>query len=52
MNPGNSGGPMLDRYGQVVGVATQGLVRLGGQHLTGLNFGIRALVVQRFLGWK
>lgn len=23
MNPGNSGGPMLDRYGQVVGVATQ-----------------------------
>ena len=52
MNPGNSGGPMLDRYGQVVGVATQGMVRSGGQNLTGLNFGIRALVVQRFLGWK
>ena len=52
MNPGNSGGPMLDRYGQVVGVATQGLTRMGRQNLTGLNFGIRALVVQRFLGWK
>lgn len=49
MNPGNSGGPMLNRYGQIVGVVTQKLVRVGGNYVTGLNFGISAPVARRFV---
>jgi S1-C subfamily serine protease len=34
-NPGNSGGPMLDRYGSVIGITT-----MGYRGAEGLNFGV------------
>jgi S1-C subfamily serine protease len=40
ISPGNSGGPILDANGQVIGIAT--MTRLGGQNL---NFGVCATEV-------
>lgn len=36
VNPGNSGGPLLDEHGNVVAISVSGLSRSGGN--TGLNF--------------
>ena len=35
VNPGNSGGPMLDRNGAVIGITT-----MGYKNAEGLNFGV------------
>jgi len=52
INQGNSGGPMLNRYAQIVGIATMKYEMLGEHPVSGLNFGISALVARRFaLGW-
>ena len=41
LNPGNSGGPLLDEYGCVVGVNTAGVVGTDdGQAVSGINFAI------------
>jgi len=47
LNPGGSGGPLLDMQGQVMGINTQVVGREEGQ--TGLAFAIPAWVVIRYL---
>jgi S1-C subfamily serine protease len=44
LNPGNSGGPIVNKAGKVVGIVSMGYV--GAE---GLSFGIRSDVVQKFL---
>ncbi|MCX7366178.1 MAG: serine protease [Alphaproteobacteria bacterium] len=47
VQPGNSGGPLLDASGAVVGVVTSGLRRGNAQNV---NFALKADVVRTFLG--
>jgi len=46
LNPGNSGGPVVDRSGKVVGVVVSGVVGVGVQ---GLNMAIPVSHVRQFL---
>lgn len=49
MNPGNSGGPVLNRYAQIVVVVTQRRDQLGDRYYSGLGFGISAPVASEFV---
>lgn len=40
VNPGNSGGPLVDRYGDVIGVNTSGWETYGSRIISGINFAI------------
>ena len=40
VNPGNSGGPLLDRFGNVIGVNTAGYEQLGDRIISGINLAI------------
>jgi WD40 repeat protein len=48
VNQGNSGGPLLDRNGKVIGVVVAGITLRGGAR-TGVNFGIPVSTVTHFL---
>jgi S1-C subfamily serine protease len=49
MNPGNSGGPVIDVTGHVVGVAVSGIRDRGGTPIQGINFAIPAGAVREIL---
>ena len=40
VNPGNSGGPMLDQFGNVVGVVVSRIAQSGGSDIAGIGFAI------------
>jgi serine protease Do len=50
VNRGNSGGPLLDRYGRLVGV-TANIARIGAGNvpITGVNFAVKSVVAGRWL---
>jgi serine protease Do len=49
LNPGNSGGPLLDETGLVIGINTMKISEVGGTAMQGLGFAIPAQDVQKFL---
>jgi S1-C subfamily serine protease len=49
MNPGNSGSPVIDASGRVVGVAVAGIHNRGGVPIQGINFAIPAGAVRQIL---
>lgn len=49
IHPGNSGGPVLDRLGRVVGISTFGLSDSEGHEISGNNFALPISVAKRFL---
>jgi serine protease Do len=49
IHPGNSGGPVLDHFGRVVGISTFGLRDAEGHEISGTNFAIPISVAKRFL---
>ena len=48
LNPGNSGGPLLDRKGQVIGVNTQIISRTGGGN-SGIGFAVPINIAKRVI---
>ena len=50
VNPGNSGGPMLDQFGNVVGVVVSRIEQSGGSDITGIGFAIPINEVTSDLG--
>ncbi|HTQ11879.1 MAG TPA: trypsin-like peptidase domain-containing protein [Fimbriimonadaceae bacterium] len=49
IHPGNSGGPVLDRMGRVVGISTFGLTDSEGNAIPGTNFAIPISVAKKYL---
>ena len=50
VNPGNSGGPMLDQLGNVIGVIVSRIEESGGRDITGIGFAIPINEVTADLG--
>ena len=50
VNPGNSGGPMLDQFGSVIGVVVSRVDESGGQDIAGIGFAIPINEVTTDLG--
>ena len=50
LNPGNSGGPLLNGYGYVVGVNTAGIEQRNGRAICGINFAIPINEIKKPLG--
>ena len=52
LNPGNSGGPLLDEFGRVIGVNTARISEENGRVITGISFAIPINEVKRGPGWR
>ena len=50
LNPGNSGGPLLDMFGQVIGVVVSRIVQDNGRSISGIGFAIPINEVKAELG--
>lgn len=50
VNPGNSGGPMLDQFGNVIGVIVSRVEESGGRDIAGIGFAIPVNEVKADLG--
>ena len=50
VNPGNSGGPMLDQFGNVIGVIVSRVEESGGRDISGIGFAIPINEVRADLG--
>ena len=50
MNPGNSSGPMLDQFGNVIGIVVSRVEESGGRDVTGIGFAIPVNEMRRDLG--
>ena len=50
VNPGNSGGPMLDQFGNVIGVVVSRIEEAGGRDVIGVGFAIPINEVKADLG--
>ena len=49
VNPGNSGGPVLDKTGQVVGIVVARIIDIDNEPTQNLNFAIHSGIVRLFL---
>ena len=49
IQPGNSGGPVFDESGLVIGVSTAQITRAGGRAVQNVNFGIKSEIARQFL---
>lgn len=49
IQPGNSGGPVFDESGLVIGVSTAQITRAGNRAVQNVNFGIKSEVARLFL---
>ena len=49
LNPGNSGGPLLDEFGRVIGVNTSRISEENGRAITGISFAIPINEVKKYL---
>jgi len=52
VSPGNSGGPVFDEHGALVGVVTSMVDRNGDPNAENLNFAVRADALMEDSGWE
>ncbi len=50
IQPGNSGGPIFDEAGLLIGVSTAQITRAGNRAVQNVNFAIKSEVARQFLG--
>ena len=49
IQPGNSGGPVFDETGQLIGVSVARIERVGGRNIQNVNFAVKADVARKFI---
>jgi len=49
IQPGNSGGPVFDESGQLIGVSVARIERVGGRNIQNVNFAVKGEVARKFI---